>query len=154
LYLVILVVWIGSPVAFRLLLSPAVFKKLNPGQGFKVLQLMLPCLCLIGLMCAPAGIALTGLQLTDWTLTRVAGILSLLLLAAMGAATVWMRQVVLAQLKIAPEILNQAAAMDSPLPPDVQNQWETTRRVTIQANAVQLLFGLALLITLVIGRQP
>ena len=36
LYVLVLVVWIGRPVAFRFRLVPVVFKKLNPGAGLKV----------------------------------------------------------------------------------------------------------------------
>jgi hypothetical protein len=153
LYLLVLVVWVGSHVAFRLLLVPVVFKTLNPGAGLKVLLPVLPRLCLTGLICAAVGIVLVGLQLADGQWTRWAGVVSLLLLAGMGAATIWMRQTVAAHAALPPEVINQAAAMDKPLPPAAQQKWLTLRQVALQANAVQVLLGLGLVVVLVLGRQ-
>jgi hypothetical protein len=154
LYLLVLVVWVGSHVAFRLLLAGVIFKKLNSGEALKVLRLVLPRLCIIGWLAAPAGIVLVSLMLADGKIDRLAGILSVLALAAMAATTLALRQPVIELAKLPEGEIQRAAAMDEDLSPEAQKQWLAIGALTIKVNAVQLLLGLVLIVAFVLGGLP
>ena len=107
---------------------------------------------LVGIFCAAIGIVCVGLLLAERVFGKWPGVLSLLLLAMMGAADFWLRQSVVPHMA---EIREQrAAALSAGKEPEpaIDEEWKSLHRLSVQMNVAGLLGGLALVFLLVYAR--
>ena len=81
------------------------------------------------------------------------GVVSLLLLAACGAADLWMRQGVMPQMTEVRERVAEARAAGRELDPQLEADWKAMHGLSVRVNGAVLLCGLALLYALVHARQ-
>lgn len=152
LYLVTLAVWVGSIVFFSFAVAPTVFKVLKPEDAAKLQRAVFPKYYLIGMICAAVGIVCVGILLADRAFGKWPGILSLLLLAAMGATDLWLRQAVVPHMNDLRE--KRAAIVESGQQPEpaLESEWKSLHRLSVQLNGAVLLCGLALLFLVVYAR--
>ena len=116
LYLLTLAVWIGSIIFFSAIVAPTIFKTLKPDDAATLIRRIFPQYYLLGILCAAIAIAALGLMLADRTLAKYPAILSLLLIAAMGATDLWLRQGLMPHMN---SLRTRRAALESSAqPPD------------------------------------
>lgn len=152
LYLVTLAVWVGSIVFFSFAVAPTVFKVLKPEDAAKLQRAMFPKYYLVGMICAAVGIVCVGILVADRAFGKWPGVLSLLLLAAMGATDLWLRQAVVPHMNVLRE--KRAAIVESGRQPEpaLESEWKSLHRLSVQINCAVLLCGLALLFLVVYAR--
>lgn len=151
-YLVSLALWVGSIIFFSFFIAPTVFKVLKPEDAARLQRALFPKYYLVGIACAGIGIVCVGLLLAERTFGKWPGVLSLLLLAVMGATDFWLRQSVVPHMA---EIREQrAAAMTAGKEPpaEVEAEWKSLHRLSVQLNGAVLLAGLALVFLVVFAR--
>ncbi len=152
LYLLTLAMWIGSIMFFSFVIAPTVFKVLKPDDAARLQRAMFPKYYLVGILCAGVGLVCVGLLLAERAFGKWPGVLSLLLLAAMGATDFWLRQTVVPHMA---EIREQRAeALSAGKEPDsaVEEEWKALHRLSVQLNGAVLLAGLALVFLVVFAR--
>jgi uncharacterized membrane protein len=152
LYLLTLAVWIGSIVFFSFAVAPTAFKTLKPEDAAALIRRIFSKYYLIGIACAAVGIVCLGLMLADRSFAKWPAILSLLLLAGMGATDLWLRQGVMPHMN---DLRDRRAALQSAgNPPDeeLDSEWKALHRLSVQMNAVVLFCGLVLIFLLVHAR--
>lgn len=151
-YLVTLAVWVGSIVFFSFAVAPTVFKVLKPEDAAKLQRAVFPKYYLVGMVCAAVGIVCVGILLVDRAFGKWPGILSLLLLAAMGATDLWLRQAVVPQMNDLRE--RRVVIIESGQQPEpaLESEWKSLHRLSVQLNGAVLLCGLALLFLVVYAR--
>jgi uncharacterized membrane protein len=151
-YLVTLAVWVGSIVFFSFAVAPTVFKVLKLEDAAKLQRAVFPKYYLVGMVCAAVGIVCVGILLADRAFGKWPGILSLLLLAAMGATDLWLRQAVVPHMNDLRE--RRAAIVESSQQPEqaLESEWKSLHRLSVQLNGAVLLCGLALLFLVVYAR--
>ncbi|MCG3150224.1 MAG: hypothetical protein PCFJNLEI_03705 [Verrucomicrobiae bacterium] len=147
-YLISLAMWVGSIMFFSFVVAPTVFKVLKPEDAAKLQRALFPKYYLVGIICAGIGIVCVGLLLAERAVGKWPGVLSLLLLAAMGGTDLWLRQAVVPQMA---EIREQRAAAATP-DPDLDAEWKSMHRLSVQLNAVVLLCGFVLVFLVVFSR--
>ncbi len=149
LYLLVLAVWIGSIVFFSFVVAPAVFKTLGPQEAGQLIRKIFSKYYLIGFLCAALGIICVGILLADGAFGKWPAILSLLLLAAMGGTDLWLRQAVFPQMN---QMRDQIIAAGDKADPELEREWKTLHRLSVQLNGAVLLAALALLFVVVYAR--
>jgi uncharacterized membrane protein len=152
LYVLTLAVWIGSIVFFSFAVAPTVFKTLKPEDAAALIRRIFSKYYLVGIVCASVGIVCIGLMLADHSFGKWPAILSLLLLAGMGATDVWLRQGVMPHMN---DLRDRRAAVESlgkPLDEELDKQWKALHRLSVQMNGVVLLCGLVLIFLMVYAR--
>jgi uncharacterized membrane protein len=152
LYVLTLAVWIGSIVFFSFAVAPTVFKTLKPEDAAALIRRIFSKYYLIGIVCAAVDIVCIGLMLADHSFAKWPAILSLLLLAGMGATDVWLRQGVMPHMN---DLRDRRAALESSgNPPDeeLDREWKALHRLSVQMNGVVLLCGLVLIFLMVYAR--
>jgi len=147
-YLVSLAVWIGSIIFFSFVIAPTVFKVLKPEDAARLQRALFPKYYLVGIVCAGVGLVCVGLLLAERAFGKWPGVLSLLLLAAVGATDFWLRQAVVPHMA---EIREQRAAAKVP-DPAVEEEWKSLHRLSVQMNVAALLCGLVLIFLVVFAR--
>lgn len=151
-YLLTLAVWIGTIIFFSFIVAPTVFKTLKPEDAASLIRRIFSKYYLLGLTCAALGILSVGLLLADRSFSKWPAILSLLLLAAMGATDLWLRQGVMPHMN---SLRDRRAALESsakPPDPDLDAEWQSLHRLSVQLNVAVLLCGLVLIFLLVHAR--
>jgi uncharacterized membrane protein len=152
LYLLTLVVWIGSIIFFSFVVAPTVFKTLKPEDAGLLIRKIFSKYYLIGIACAALGIVCVGLLLADAAFGKWPGILSLLLLAGMGTTDFWLRQTVMPHMN---ELRDQrAAVVASGKEPEaaLEDEWKSLHALSVQLNGAVLLCGLVLIFLMVYAR--
>lgn len=152
LYVLTLAVWIGSIVFFSFVVAPTAFKTLKPEDAAALIRRIFSKYYLVGIVCAGIGIVCIGLMLADHSFSKWPAILSLLLLAGMGATDVWLRQGVMPHMN---NLRDRRAALESSgKPPDeeLDKEWKALHRLSVQMNGVVLLCGLVLIFLMVYAR--
>ncbi len=151
-YLLTLAVWIGSIIFFSFVVAPTVFKVLKPEDAARLQRAVFPKYYLVGMIAAGLGIVCVGLLLSDRAMEKWPGVLSLLLLAGVAATDLWLRQTVVPHMSVLRE--RRAALVESGQPPDanLDAEWKSLHRLTVQVNVAVLICGFALLFLLVYAR--
>jgi len=148
LYIVSLGVWVGSIIFFSFFIAPTVFKVLKPEDAARLQRALFPKYYFVGMICAGIGIVCVGLLLAERVFGKWPGVLSLLLLAAMGATDLWLRQAIVPHMA---EIREQRVAAKEP-DPAVEEEWKSLHRLSVQLNGAVLLAGLVLVFLVVFAR--
>jgi hypothetical protein len=151
-YLVVLALWVGSIMFFSFVVAPTVFKVLKPEEAARLQRALFPRYYLVGVICAGVGIVCVGLLLAERAFGRWPGVLSLLLLAAMGATNFWLRQTVVPRMAELREQRVMAAAEDSPDAAEAEAEWKSLHRMSVKLNVAVLICGWALLYLLVFAK--
>ena len=151
-YLVTLAVWIGSIVFFSFAVAPTVFKTLKPEDAAALIRKIFSKYYLIGIACAAIGIVCVGLLLADHAFSRWPAILSLLLLASMGATDFWLRQAVMPHMNELRDRRAVVATSGQESDSALEQEWKALHRLSVQMNAAVLLCALALIFLLVYAR--
>jgi uncharacterized membrane protein len=151
-YLVTLAVWIGSIVFFSFAVAPTVFKTLKPEDAAALIRKIFSKYYFIGIVCAAIGIVCVGLLLADRAFGRWPAILSLLLLAGMGATDFWLRQAVMPHMNDLRD--RRAVVASSGGEPDavLEQEWKALHRLSVQMNVAVLLCALVLVFLVVYAR--
>jgi len=152
LYLLTLAIWIGSIIFFSAIIAPTVFKTLKPDDAAALIRRIFSKYYLLGIICAAAGIIFVGYLLADRSFSKWPAILSLLLLAAMGATDLWLRQGVMPHMNSLRDRRAAIASSSQPDDPILDREWQSLHRLSVQLNLAVLLCGLVLLFLLVHSR--
>jgi len=152
LYLVTLAVWIGSIVFLSFVQAPTVFRVLKPADAAALQRATFPKYYLLGIVCATVGIVCVAVLLGTHVLPMPVAILSLLLLAGMGALNLWMRQGVAPQMSVVRQQIAEDRAAGHEPPPELEADWKSLHRLSVQVNGAVLLSGLVLLFALVYAK--
>jgi len=152
LYLLTLVVWIGSIIFFSFVVAPTVFKTLKPEDAGMLIRRIFSQYYLVGIACAAFGIVYVGLLLADGAFGRWPGILSLLLLAGMGTTDFWLRQTVMPHMNELRDERAAAVASGREPEPELETEWKSLHRLSVQLNGAVLLCGLVLVFLVVYAR--
>jgi hypothetical protein len=152
LYLLTLGVWVGSIIFFSFFVAPTIFKVLKPEDAARLQRAMFPKYYLVGIICGGMGIVCVGLLVAEGAFGKWPGVLSLLLLAGMGATDFWLRQTVVPQMTEVREQRAAALAENRPPDPELEHEWKAMHRLSVQLNGAVLLCGLALLFLVVYAR--
>jgi hypothetical protein len=151
-YLVALALWVGSIIFFSFFIAPTVFKVLKPEDAARLQRALFPKYYFVGIVCAGIGIVCVGLLLAERAFGKWPGVLSLLLLAMMGATDFWLRQSVVPHMA---EIREQrAAALTAGKEPEaaVEDEWKSLHWLSMLLNSAVLLAGLTLVFLVVFAR--
>jgi putative copper export protein len=143
-YLVALSVWTGAIVFFSAVVAPTLHKTLKPADASELTRKLFPKYYLTGILCAAVGIVCVGILTFDRAFGKWPGVLSLLLLAALGATSFWLRQTVVPAM----DALREKRATD----PEADAEWKTLHRQSVQLNIGVLIGLLALLFLTVFSR--
>ncbi|MEI6085494.1 MAG: DUF4149 domain-containing protein [Verrucomicrobiota bacterium] len=148
LYLVSLAMWVGSIMFFSFVIAPTIFKVLKPEDAAKLQRALFPKYYFVGIVCAGVGIVCVGLLLFERAFGKWPGVLSLLLLAAMGATDLWLRQSVVPHMA---EIREQRTAAKEP-DPAIEAEWKSLHSLSVRLNVAVLLCGFVLVFLVVFSR--
>lgn len=151
-YLLVLAVWVGTIVFFSFGVAPTVFKTLEPEDAGRLIRKIFAKYYLVGIASAGLGIVCVGILLAERAFGKWPAILSLLLLAAMGATALWMRQSVSPHMNELRQRIAAARAAGQQPEPVVEQEWKSLHRLSVQINAAVLLCGLVLLFLVVYAR--
>jgi uncharacterized membrane protein len=152
LYLLTLAVWIGSIVFFSFIVAPQVFKTLGAEEAGRLIRKLFSRYYMVGVVCAGVGIVGVGILLADGALTKWPAILSLVLLAGMGGASLWMREAVLPHMNELRDEIYAARAQDKPAEPAIEREWKALHRMSVLVNLAVLLCAAALVWIVVFAR--
>jgi uncharacterized membrane protein len=152
LYLLTLAAWIGSIIFFSFIIAPTIFKTLKPDDAAALIRRIFSHYYLLGILCAAVAIASLGFMLSDRSFSKYPAILSLLLIAAMGATDLWLRQGLMPHMNSLRD--RRAALASSAQPPDptLDREWQSLHRLSVQLNLTILLCGFVLLFLLIHSR--
>jgi len=148
LYLITLGLWVGSIIFFSFVIAPTVFRTLKPEDAARLQRALFPKYYLVGVICAGMGIGCVGMLVMQRAFGKWPGLLSLFLLAVMGATDLWLRQSVVTHMA---EIREQRAAAKEP-DPALEAEWKSLHRLSVQLNGAVLLAGLVLVFLVVFAR--
>jgi uncharacterized membrane protein len=152
LYLVTLAAWIGSIIFFSFAVAPTIFKVLKPEDAAALQRRLFPKYYAVGILCAAVGIVCVGLLLADRVYGKWPGIASLLLLAAMGATDLWLRQSIVPRMtELREQRAARAVTADEP-DANLDAEWKSFHGLSVRLNLAVLLCGLALLFLVVYSR--
>ena len=143
-YLIALAVWTGAIVFFSAVIAPTVHGALKPEDAAGLIRKLFPKYYLTGIICAAVGIVCSGLLLADRAFGKWPGVLSLLLLAGLGATSFWLRQTIVPAMNA----LRERRADNT----EAEAEWKSMHRTSVQLNIVVLVGLLALLFLLVFSR--
>jgi hypothetical protein len=143
-YLVALAVWTGAIVFFSAVIAPTLHRTLKPEDAAALTRKLFPQYYLTGMICAGAGIVCVGLLVAERAFGKWPGVLSLLLLAGLGATAFWLRQTVVPAM----DALRERRLIDA----HADAEWKTLHRQSVQLNLAVLAGLLALLFLLVFSR--
>ena len=151
-YLLTLAAWIGSIIFFSFIVAPTIFKTLKPDDAASLIRRIFSKYYLLGILCSAASLVSLSLMLFDRSFSKWPAILSLLLVAAMGATDLWLRQGVMPHMNSLRD--HRAALESSAQPPDptLDLEWQSLHRLSVQLNVTVLLCGLVLIFLLVHSR--
>jgi uncharacterized membrane protein len=152
LYLVTLALWVGSILFFSFVVAPTVFKVLKPEEAAKLQRALFPKYYLVGLVCAAVGIMCVGLLVAERSFGKWPGVLSLLLLAAAGATNLWLRQTVVPHMANIREERATALAAGNEPPAEVDAEWKSLHRLSVQLNVAVLICGWVLFYLIVFAK--
>lgn len=147
-YLISLAMWVGSIMFFSFVIAPTIFKVLKPEDAAKLQRAMFPKYYLVGILCAGVGIVCVGVLLFERSFGKWPGVLSLLLIAAMGMTDCWLRQSVVPHMA---QIREQRAAAKEP-DPAIEHEWKSLHRLSVQLNGAVLVCGFVLVFLVVFSR--
>jgi hypothetical protein len=125
--------------------APTVFKVLKPEDAARLQRALFPKYYLVGIACAAVGIVCAGLLAAEQALPKWPAVLSLLLLAAMGATNLWLRQTVVPEMAALRDQRAAAAAQGREPDAKLETEWKTMHRLSIQLNVMVLLCGIVVL---------
>ena len=149
LYLVALAISIGSIVFFSFFVAPTVFRVLKPEDAARLQRAVFPNYYLVGTVCAAIGFVAVAVLLTRGAFPTWAAVLSLVLLAGMGVADLWMRQSVMPKMnEVRDRVAAVRAAGREPEPP-LDAEWKSMHSLSVGINGAVLLCGLVLLFLVV-----
>jgi uncharacterized membrane protein len=151
-YLLTLAAWIGSIIFFSFIVAPTVFKTLKPDDAASLIRRIFSKYYLLGIICSAASLVSLSLMLFDRSFAKWPAILSLLLIASMGATDLWLRQGVMPHMN---SLRDRRAALESsaqPPDPTLDLEWQSLHRLSVQLNVAVLLCGLVLIFLLVHAR--
>lgn len=151
-YLLTLAAWIGSIIFFSFIVAPTIFKTLKPDDAASLIRRIFSKYYLLGILCSAASLVSLSLMLFDRSFAKWPAILSLLLVAAMGATDLWLRQGVMPHMN---SLRDRRAALESsaqPPDPTLDHEWKSLHRLSVQLNVTVLLCGLVLIFLLVHSR--
>jgi uncharacterized membrane protein len=151
-YLLTLAAWIGSIIFFSFIVAPTVFKTLKPDDAATLIRRIFSQYYLLGILCSAASLVSLSLMLFDRSFSKWPAILSLLLVAAMGATDLWLRQGVMPHMN---SLRDRRAALESsaqPPDPTLDHEWQSLHHLSVQLNVVVLLCGLVLFFLLIHSR--
>ena len=151
-YLLVLAVWVGGMIFFSFVVAPTVFRTLSPEHVGQLMRRLFPRYYLVGMLCAVLGIVCVAALLAAQAMRMTAAVFSLLLIAGMGAAQLWMRQAVAPQMNGLRQQVAESKAAHQTLDRKIEEQWQTLHRLSVQVNGAVLVCGLALLFLLVYSR--
>lgn len=151
-YLVTLAVWIGSIVFFSFAVAPTVFKTLKPEDAAALIRKIFSKYYLIGIACAAISIVCVGLLLADRAFGRWPAILSLLLLAGMGATDFWLRQAVMPHMNDLRDRRTVVASSGGEPDAVLEQEWKALHRLSVRMNVAVLLSALVLVFLVVYAR--
>ena len=151
-YLVTLAVWVGSIVFFSAVVAPTLFRVLEREAAARLQRALFPRYYLLGMVCAACGILCVGWLLAERAFGKWPGLLSLLLLAGMGATEFWLRQTVVPRLNQLRDLKNPTIGSGQLPPPEAAAEWKALHRLSVQLNGAVLVCGLALLFLVVFAR--
>jgi hypothetical protein len=144
LYLVSLAVWTGTIVFFSAVVAPTLHRTLKPEDASNLTRKLFPKYYLTGIVCAAVGIVCVGLLTFDRAFGKWPGVLSLLLLAGLGATVFWLRQTIVPAM----DALREKRDKD----PEAEADWKTMHGQSVRLNVVTLIGLLALLFLTVFSR--
>ena len=150
--MVALGLWVGSIIFFSFFIAPTVFKVLKPEDAARLQRALFPKYYLVGVICAGIGIVCVGLLLAERAFGKWPGVLSLLLLAMMGATDFWLRQSVVPHMAEIREQRAAAMAAGKEAPVEIEEEWKSLHRLSVQINVAVLLAGFVLLFLVVFSR--
>ena len=151
-YLVSLGVWVGSIIFFSFVAAPTIFKVLKLEDAARLQRVLFPKYYLVGLICTGIGIVCAGLLVAERAFAKWPGVLSLLLLAALGATNLWLRQAVVPQMTGLRDRRAALAAEGKPADPELEEEWKGMHRLSVQLNGAVLICVLALMYLVVFSR--
>jgi hypothetical protein len=151
-YLVSLGLWVGSIIFFSFVIAPTIFKVLKPEDAARLQRALFPKYYLVGTLCAGIGIVCVGLLLAERAFGKWPGVLSLLLLAMMGATDFWLRQSIVPHMAEIREQRTAAQAAGQEPPAEIEAEWKGLHRLSVQINVAVLLAGLVLVFLVVFSR--
>ena len=151
-YLVTLGVWVGSIIFFSFVVAPTIFRVLQPDDAAKLQRALFPMYYTVGIVCAAVGIVCVGILLGAHVLRTPIGVACLLLIAGCGGANVWMLKGVMPQMLDVRQRVAEARSADRPLDPQLESEWKSMHRLSVQLNGAVLLCGLVLLFAVVYSR--
>ena len=143
-YLIALAVWTGAIVFFSAVIAPTLHRVLKPEDAALLTRKLFPKYYFNAIICAGVGIVCVGLLLSERAFGKWPGVLSLLLLASLGATCFWLRQTIVPAM----EALREQRAKD----PEAEIEWRTMHHTSVRLNVVVLAGLLALLFLLVFSR--
>ena len=178
LYLLTLTAWIGSIIFFSFIIAPTVFKTLKPEDAATLIRRIFSHYYLLGIISSATAILCLGYLLYDRSFAKWPAILSLLLVAAMGATDTFLRQGLMPHMNSlrdrranaatttpaqppAPTIIRGTApSTDTHIPlsaqqppaPTLDHEWQSLHRLSVRLNILILLSGLVLLFLVVHAR--
>jgi hypothetical protein len=169
LYLLTLAAWIGSIIFFSFIIAPTVFKTLKPEDAALLIRRIFNHYYLLGILCSATAIVCLGILLADRSFAKWPAILSLLLVAAMGATDLFLRQGVMPHMNSlrdrrpnaatsasTPTIIRGTSSSTDTQPttfdPSHDREWQSLHRLSVRMNLVVLLCGFALLFLVVYAR--
>jgi uncharacterized membrane protein len=145
-YCLALAVWVGGMILFSFIIAPTVHRTLDAPNAAKLIRRLFPSYYILGIICAGVGIVCVGLLLADRAFGRWPGVLSLLLLAAAGGTTLWLRQ------SVTPAMNNLREQRAESPTPETEEEWRALHHLSVRLNIAVLVCGLALLFLVLSAR--
>src|SRR5258706_987230 len=145
LYLVALSVSIGSIVFFSFFVAPTVFKVLKPEDAARLQRAVFPHYYFVGSVCAVIGFVAVAVLLARGAFPTWAALLSLVLLAGIGGADLWMRQSVMPKMNEVRDRVAAVRASGGKPETSLDAEWKSMHGLSIAVNSAALLCGLLLL---------
>lgn len=149
LYLVTLAVSIGTIVFFSFFAAPTIFKMLKPEDAARLQRAIFPKYYLVGTVCAAIGFVAVAVLLARGAFPTWAAVLSLIMLAGIGGADLWMRQSVMPKMNEVRDRVATVRAAGREPEPSLDAEWKAMHGLTVRINGAVLLCGLALLFLVV-----
>ncbi|HUJ73061.1 MAG TPA: DUF4149 domain-containing protein [Verrucomicrobiae bacterium] len=175
LYLLTLAAWIGSIIFFSFIVAPTVFRTLKPDDAGLLIRRIFAHYYLLGIISSAIAIVCLSLLLHDRSFAKWPAILSLLLVAAMGATDLFLRQGVMPHMNSLRDRRANAATATAPptgphtptiirgtssstdtqpttIDPALDREWQSLHRLSVRLNVVVLLSGFVLIFLVVYAR--
>jgi len=153
-YLVTLITWIGSIIFSSFVVAPTVFAPnlLKPEDQGAVIRRIFSKYYMIGMVGSVVGIVAVGLLVANRAFGKWPGVATLLLLAMMGGVDLWLRQAVMPHMNELRDHRAALVARGEPPSPELDSEWASLHRLSVQLNGAVLLSGLVLVFLVVYAR--